>query len=139
MNAARRGIALILVVVVVALIGMFGVLVTQLSRGMLREHARTETETAARQLVVSGLAWAQVNLPTLREAGDWIDLPADRLVEPPADASLRVRLGQDEPAFTIVVVDVRVQRSKAAVSRTVRHRMAATAASTTSRPVSPPS
>ena len=133
MPRRQRGATLIMVVFLVFVIGVAGAIAVQFAYMASVERRQALVETYARQLLASGLTWAQLNRDQLPASGQSRPLPVEQLVDSVAEAQLHVTRcdGADEDCITI---ETRVSIGRIAANRSVQRAIPPTADAASASP-----
>jgi len=123
MPTRRRGVTLVMVVFLIAVIGVAGALAAQFGYMASVERCQALVEANARQLLASGLAWARAHRDQLPASGQSRALPVEQLINPRAEAQLRVARC-DQAGTDCVRVETRVSLGRIAVNRSVQRAIA---------------
>ena len=115
----HRGVTLIMVVFLISVIGVAGALAAQFAYMANVERRQALVEANARQLLASGLAWAQFNRERLPASGQSRLLPAERLIDSVAEAQLRVSRC-DEADEDYITVETRVGLGRIVGNRAIQ-------------------
>ena len=131
MPRRHRGVTLIMVVFLVSVMAMAGALAVQFGYMAHVERRQALTEACARQVLASGLTWAQLNRDQLPASSQSRALPVEQIIGPMAEAQLRVTRC-DQTDTDCIAVEARVSIGRIAANRSVQRAIppAADAAST---------
>jgi len=119
MARRHRGVTLIMVVFLISVIGVAGALAVQFGYMASVERRQALVEANARQLLASGLAWARAHRDQLPASGESRMLPVDGLIDPMAEAQLRVTRC-DQAGTDCITVETRVTLGRIAVNRSIQ-------------------
>jgi len=123
MARRHRGVTLIMVVFLISVIGVAGALAVQFGYMASVERRQALVEANARQLLASGLAWARAHRDQLPASGESRMLPVDGLIDPMAEAQLRVTRC-DQAGTDCITVETRVTLGRIAVNRSIQRTIA---------------
>ncbi len=131
MPTRHRGVTLIMAVFLISVIAVAGALAAQFGYMANIEQRQALVEANARQLLASGLAWARAHRDQLPAFGQSRALPVDGLIDPMAEAQLRVAQC-DQPGAGCIMVETRVGLGRIVVNRSIQRTIAATDAASAS-------